>query len=114
MESIAKYIDAGRDISVWNQDNIRLLMFLTANHKANISHTRYNALDKFRSYIYEVPANVKNNTAYWQEGPYAHAAGLAGLITDVFTYPRLHTRPLQDANDMIDCSNYKFTPQSSK
>ena len=116
MESIKPYFKAidDRDITQWNQDNIRLLMFLAANHKANISATRYDALEMFKNYLYEVPADVKNNTTYWQQGPYAHSAGLSGLVTDVFNYPRVHTRVLPDANAMIDCSNYEFTLKSSK
>mgnify|MGYP001317944132 CR=1 FL=1 len=85
-------------------------MFLTANNQANISPTRYNALDKFKSYLYEVPTNVKNNSTYWQKGPYAHSPCLSGLITDVFNYPRIHTRVLPDADAKVDCSNYSFTP----
>lgn len=109
MESIVDYVkglDEARDITKWNQDNIRLLMFLVANNQANRANTRYDALDKFKSYIYEVPANVKNNTTYWQKGPYAHTAGLSGLVTDVFNYPRLHTRTLLDSNATVDCSTY--------
>ncbi|AIT08518.1 hypothetical protein LO80_00055 [Candidatus Francisella endociliophora] len=111
METIAgkiKGMNSDRDITKWNQDNIRLLMFLVANNQANMASTRYNALEKFRSYIYEVPANVKNNTTYWQIGPYAKTAGLSGLITDVFNYPRIHTRKLEDSNAYVDCSDYKF------
>ncbi|AXA34326.1 hypothetical protein [Francisella adeliensis] len=109
MESIVKYVkslDNARDITQWNQDNIRLLMFLAANNKANRSATRYDALEKFKSYLYEVPASVKNNTTYWQKGPYAKTAGLSGLITDIWNYPRIHTRVLPDSNAYIDCSEY--------
>jgi len=115
MESIKPYIkvEDGRDITQWNQDNIRLLMFLTANHNAQQSPTRYEAIDKFRSYIHEVPSNVKDNTTYWQEGLYVHKDGLYGLIIDVFAAPAIHTRPLPDAEAMIDCSGYNFTPESN-
>ena len=111
MGSIVKYVkgmNGGRDITKWNQDNIRLLMFLVANNKANREPTRYDALAKFKSYIYEVPTNVKNNTTYWKKEPYAHAAGLSGLITDVWNYPRVHTFLLDttEARAYVDCSNY--------
>ncbi|MGQ4002357.1 hypothetical protein QIW31_04855 [Francisellaceae bacterium CB299] len=112
MESIlghVKRLSFDRDITKWNQDNIRLLMFLAANNKANIAPTRYDALEKFQSYIYEVPSNVKQSTTYWRVGPYAKTAGLSGLVTDVFNYPRLHTRVLQDSNAYVDCSSYTFT-----
>ncbi|MFT4694209.1 MAG: hypothetical protein ACI8TE_001111 [Francisella sp.] len=109
METIVDHVKGlsfDRDITKWNQDNIRLLMFLVANNQANMAPTRYDALEKFKSYIYEVPANVKNNTTYWKVGPYTGTSELSVLITNVFNYPQLHTRVLQDFDAKVDYSEY--------